>query len=70
MQVAEYVRENQINSTVIVDEEGAWAKLFGVKGFPTSFIVKPDGDIYDVEVGYSSEYGLRFRIWMAGLNIW
>jgi len=65
--VSNYVKENGINSPVIVDEEGAWATLYGVKGFPTSFIVDADGDIYDVEVGYSSEYGLRARLWLASL---
>lgn len=68
-QVLEYVKENHIRSPIIVDEGGRLARLYGVKGFPASFIVKPDGGIYDVEVGYSSEYGLRFRLWLAGLGI-
>lgn len=63
--VQTYVKENLITAPVIVDAEGAWATLYGVRGFPTSFIIDKYGDIYDVEVGYSSEYGLRMRLWLA-----
>ena len=38
-----------------------------VSTFPTSFGVDPDGQIRSVEVGYTSTFGLRARLWMAGL---
>ena len=66
--VSEYVREQGISAPVIVDEQGDWARLYGVKGFPSSFIVGPDGKISDIEIGYSSYWGLRIRMFIAGFG--
>jgi len=66
--VSEYVREQGIVTPVIVDEQGDWARLYGVKGFPSSFIIGPDGEITDIEIGYSSYWGLRLRLLLAGFG--
>ena len=51
----------------VVDEDNALTKRFRVGVFPTTFVVDGDGDIRDVEVGYTTELGLRARMWLAGL---
>jgi peroxiredoxin len=66
-EVAEFVREHAIAPRVIVDEEGALARLFGVHAYPATFFIDRDGDIRHVEVGYTTELGLRARMWLAGL---
>lgn len=63
--VRRYVQERGLGYPVIVDEHGVWAQLYGVRGFPSSFIIAADGSIYDVEVGYSSNWGLRLRLFLA-----
>jgi len=65
--VREYVREQNLRFPVIEDEHGEWAELYSVKGYPSSFIIDADGRIYDVEVGYSSSWGLRLRLFLASL---
>lgn len=62
-----YIKEHNLKFPVIEDEQGEWAQLYGVKGYPSSFIIAPDGSIYDVEIGYSSNWGLRLRLFLAGL---
>lgn len=64
-QVAAYVSEHGIKSRVIVDESSALARRFGVRAYPTSFVLDAEGEIRHVEVGYTTELGLRARMWLA-----
>jgi peroxiredoxin len=66
-QVARYLREQQIDFPVVNDADGRIAAAWGVHAVPASFIVAPDGTIRFVEVGYTTEAGLRLRLWLAGL---
>jgi thiol-disulfide isomerase/thioredoxin len=66
-EVKAYMRENQLNFSVILDTSGELAQSFGLKGVPTSFIVDPNGEIMFVETGYSTEIGLRLRLWLSTL---
>jgi len=61
------VTERKIRVPVLVDETGILAKQYGVKAFPSSFIVDKEGQIRFTEVGYSTEWGLRFRLWWSNL---
>ena len=64
-EVKSFLEQNGLNFPVIVDEDGAIAKQFGVSGVPTSFIIDPNGNITFTEVGYTTNWGLRLRLWMA-----
>jgi thiol-disulfide isomerase/thioredoxin len=66
-EVLAYMRDNQLTFPVMLDNSGELAKSFGVKGVPASFILDPDGEITFVETGYSTEPGLRFRLWLSTL---
>ncbi|MCA9616669.1 MAG: redoxin family protein [Polyangiales bacterium] len=50
---------------VVADPNGALAAQWGVSAFPTSFVVDEDGAIRSVEVGYTTELGLRARLALA-----
>ena len=58
--------EKHLDFPVLADDAGIIADRFGVSGVPTSFIVEPDGSIAFTEVGYTTKWGLRLRLWMAG----
>jgi thiol-disulfide isomerase/thioredoxin len=64
-QVAAYAREHAIALPVVVDSSGAFARRFGVHAFPTTFVIDAAGRIRTSEVGYTSELGLRLRLWLA-----
>ena len=66
-EVAQYVQTHAMRAPVLVDEDGAVAAQFGVRAFPTSFIIDSAGQIRDVEVGYTTEWGLRLRLWWASI---
>jgi len=65
MEVEQYLKENQLSFPTIIDEHGAIAKKFGIVGVPVSFIISPDGKIAFSEIGYTTELGLRIRLWLA-----
>jgi thiol-disulfide isomerase/thioredoxin len=66
-EVRDYMRKNQLTFPVMPDSSGELARSFGVKGVPTSFILDPSGEITFVETGYSTEAGLRLRLWFSAL---
>jgi thiol-disulfide isomerase/thioredoxin len=66
-EVARHMREQGINFPVVNDADGSISRAWGVHAVPASFIVAPDGEISFVEVGYTTEVGLRLRLWWAGI---
>jgi len=64
-QVSAYMRDNDLSYPVLVDENGRLARRYGVRGVPASFIIGPGGNILYTEVGYTTPWGLRFRLWLA-----
>jgi peroxiredoxin len=67
-EVRRYMRDNGLTFPVVLDEDGQLAQSFGLKGVPASFILSPTGQVEYVETGYTTEPGLRFRLWLSGLN--
>ncbi|AKF06568.1 redoxin domain-containing protein [Sandaracinus amylolyticus] len=60
--------ETELDATrIVADPRGTLAQRWGVRAFPTSFYVDREGDIRHVEVGYTTELGMRARVWLAGL---
>ena len=63
--VKTFVEKEGLRFPVIVDQYGAFAKQWGVVGFPSSFIVDKHNEIRFVEVGFTTEIGLKIRLWLA-----
>ena len=65
-EITSYLQENKLGFPVIADVDGTIAHRYGVSGVPTSFVIDRNNNIAFTEVGYTTEWGLRFRLWMAG----
>jgi len=64
--VIKHMKEREIDSwPTIVDDDSRLAELFGVKGVPASYIIDGNGNIRFTEVGLTSGWGLRARLWWA-----
>ncbi|PID45580.1 MAG: protein disulfide oxidoreductase [Proteobacteria bacterium] len=62
--VGEYIKEHGLESwDVIPDQDGRLAELFGVQAVPTSYIIDGKGNIRLKEVGLTTGWGLRARLW-------
>jgi peroxiredoxin len=62
-----WMEKKGLSYAVVSDPAGVISTLFGVQGVPTSVIIDPRGEIRFVAVGYTTELGLRLRLWWAGL---
>lgn len=66
-ELKQFMKEEKLSFNVINDESGLLSQKYNIKGVPVSFIVNKDNEIKFVEVGYTTELGLRMRLWWAGL---
>lgn len=66
-EVKRYMQEQGIDFPTVNDSDGSISEMWGVHAVPASFIIAPDGTIQFVEVGYTTELGLRLRLWWARL---
>ncbi|MDZ7804120.1 protein disulfide oxidoreductase [Thiohalophilus sp.] len=62
-EVRDYMHEQGLNFMTLLDEEGRLASRFGIRGVPTTLLINSDGEIAFREVGYTTEWGLRLRLW-------
>ncbi len=60
-----YMQTENLSFPVIADPNGDIAKRFGVKAVPVSFILNKQGKIVFTESGYTSNWGLQVRLWLA-----
>lgn len=67
-ELADYLAGQGLQMPVLMDEDGAIARAWGVSGVPASFVIDTAGRIRYAGMGYSTEIGLRLRLWWA--EIW
>lgn len=60
------VADRGLTFPVVPDPGAQLAHRFSVRAFPTAIVLKPNGEVSSVETGYTSELGLRARLWWAG----
>ena len=61
-----FMQQNRLSFPVINDPDGTIADKYGVHAVPASFILNSDGAITFRETGYTTGWGLRTRLWLAG----
>jgi len=65
VEIQDYLNEHQLDFPVINDQFGELSTRYGVQGVPASFIVNSKREIVAAERGYTTEWGLRLRLWWA-----
>lgn len=64
--VADYLSHKGLAYPALVDDSGQLADALGVKGVPALFFVDGAGRIQSATQGYTSEAGIRLRLWRLG----
>lgn len=64
-QVSGHLGQRALPWVAAIDTDGSITRRFGLNGVPALVVVDPRGDIRFVEIGYTSEIGLRLRLWWA-----
>ncbi len=67
-EISAYLDEHDLDFPVIIDSDGDMASRYGIAGVPTSFILDSEGEIRFTTVGYTTEIGLRSRLWWTTLS--
>lgn len=52
--------------SMLVDEDGSLLSQYGLYGVPSFVILGKNGQIVSTQMGYTSELGMRWRLWWAG----
>ncbi|WP_415880384.1 protein disulfide oxidoreductase [Methylomonas sp. TEB] len=63
-----YLNEKQLNWPIVNDNNGNLGQRYGIRGVPAVFFINAAGEIVFTTVGYTSEWGMRIRLWLAGLS--
>ena len=66
-EVRQFMIKEKLSFNVINDASGLLSQSYKIRGVPVSFIIDEKNKIEFTEVGYTTEAGLRLRLWWAGL---
>lgn len=64
-EIKQYLVENKLDFEVINDVDSEIVKAYGVRAVPASFIINSQNYITTREVGYTTGWGLRLRLWLT-----
>lgn len=62
-----FMQDENLSFDVINDEFGLLSKKYNIRGVPASFVINKENRIKFIEIGYTTEIGMRLRLWWAGL---
>jgi len=65
-EIRRFLADAGIDLSVVPDPDGRIAGRWGVPGVPATFVVDGAGEISSSTIGFSTEPGLRARLWAAG----
>ncbi|MCC6200715.1 MAG: protein disulfide oxidoreductase [Moraxellaceae bacterium] len=65
-EVTQVLQKRELDWPTLVDADGAITRQYGLPGVPGLVLLDKQGMIRFVEVGYTTEIGLRLRLWWAG----
>jgi peroxiredoxin len=60
-----YMKENNLDFKVFNDKDGKIAKSFNIQAYPTTFVYNKERKPSFSDVGYTSTWGLKLRLWWA-----
>ena len=63
--IRRFMKEKGLHFPVVNDAEGDLAGKFGVDTFPTTFIYNDKGSISFTDVGFTSPWSLRVKLWLS-----
>lgn len=63
--VARVLQQRQLKWLAAVDEDGSLSARYGLKAVPAFVVLDAQGRIRHASVGYTPEWSLRLRLWLA-----
>ncbi len=66
-EIKAFMKERDLHFPLVNDQQGILAKKFDIHAFPTTFIFDKEGKVAFSEVGYTSTWGIKLRLWWLSL---
>lgn len=63
--IERYMKKNNLHFKVYNDKDGLLAKKFHLAAYPTTFVYNKEKELSFSDVGYSSTWGLKLRLWWS-----
>jgi len=67
-EISQFLKDEKLTFKVINDDSGVLSKKYNIRGVPVSFVINKQNEIEFAEVGYTTELGLKARLWWASLE--
>jgi len=64
-QIQQYATEHELNMPVLLGDPEIWSN-WKVQGFPTYYVLDREHRVVRRDFGYSTQFGLWWRTWLAG----
>jgi len=64
-QILQYATEHELNMPVLLGDPEIWSN-WKVQGFPTYYVLDREHRVVRRDFGYSTQFGLWWRTWLAG----
>ncbi len=65
--VSKVLAQRELGWPTAVDEDGRIAASYGLHGVPAFVVIDRNGHIRSASIGYTTTWGMRLRLWWAGL---
>lgn len=65
--VSKFMAQRQLPWVALLDPKGDTQKLYGLNVVPAWVVMDADGNIRSVATGYTTELGMRARLWWASV---
>lgn len=63
-QVAKVLEDRSLTVRTLVDPTGQWLSALGLRAVPSFMVITEQNELHWVTVGYSTELGMRARLWL------
>ncbi len=62
-----FMKDNGYTFAVVNDRDGSLARRYRIDVFPTTLLIDEKGAVVWGETGFTSQWGWKIRLWLAGL---
>jgi len=66
--VQRVLAERELAWPTVVDQHGDIARAYRLPGVPSFVVLDAQGRVFSADMGYTSEVGMRLRLWLAGFR--
>lgn len=66
-EIKEYLEKNRLTFKVVDDSFGNFAHKFNIQAYPTTLIYDKNKNLKFSDVGYTSSFSLKLKIWWASI---